>query len=243
MCWQMSVVSPWSRSSVSLTRSWRQLTKALETWSTTWGCLMNASTAAPTRTSVWPSWPTPPTWRLSIPSCRERRRLSSITGETRRGRRLVSHIGLLCECTHQWLCVLFLLFPHTSGEKIALILNIGFCFLSVFVALSPLAVLSPATVSTTVVSFSIPLQIAAVSKLRQFRSPPHLHVSFRRDTNRLLSRGSKRSHTRGKCVTCSGLTNSREGNKLWKSMTIMVSCLTGGHQMESHLLSWLWEQD
>ena len=51
----------------------------------------------------------------------------------------------------------------------------------------------------------------AVSKLR------HLPVSFGRDTKSrwsLLSgvyaRGSKRSHTRGKCVTCSGLTNSRE---------------------------------
>ena len=46
---------------------------------------------------------------------------------------------------------------------------------------------------------------------------PHLPVSFERDTKSrwsLLSgvyaRGSKRSHTGGKCVTCSGLTNSRE---------------------------------
>ena len=46
---------------------------------------------------------------------------------------------------------------------------------------------------------------------------PHLPVSFGRDTKSrwsLLSgvyaRGSKRSHTGGKCVTCSGLTNSRE---------------------------------
>ena len=45
---------------------------------------------------------------------------------------------------------------------------------------------------------------------------PHLPVSFGRDTKSrwsLLSgvsaRGSKRSHTGGKCVTCSGLTNSR----------------------------------
>ena len=45
-----------------------------------------------------------------------------------------------------------------------------------------------------------------------------LPVSFGRDTKSrwsLLSgvyaRGSKRSHTGGKCVTCSGLTNSREG--------------------------------
>ena len=113
---------------------------------------MNASTAAPTRTSASPSSPTPPTWRPSIPSCRERRRLSSITGETRRGRRLVAHIGLY-EYMHLWLCVLFLLFPHESGEKIALILNVGFRFLSV-VALSPLAVLSPAARSTTSPSIS-----------------------------------------------------------------------------------------
>ena len=47
-------------------------------------------------------------------------------------------------------------------------------------------------------------------------------MSFGRDTKSrwsLLSgvyaRGSKRSHTGGKCVTCSGLSNSREG-QLWK---------------------------
>ena len=52
----------------------------------------------------------------------------------------------------------------------------------------------------------------AVSKLRQT-----LPVSFGRDTKSrwsLLSgvyaRGSKKSHTGGKCVTCSGLTNSTE---------------------------------
>ena len=52
----------------------------------------------------------------------------------------------------------------------------------------------------------------AVSKLRQ------LPMSFGSDTKTqrsLLSgvyaRGSKISHTGGKCVTCSGLTNSREG--------------------------------
>ena len=45
----------------------------------------------------------------------------------------------------------------------------------------------------------------------------HLPVSFRRDTKSRWSpisgvyvKGSKRSHTGGKCVTCSGLTNSRE---------------------------------
>ena len=61
---------------------------------------------------------------------------------------------------------------------------------------------------------------AAVSKLRQFRSPHiviHSTVFFGRDTKSwwsLLSgvyaRGSNKSHTGGKCVTCSGLTNSRE---------------------------------
>ena len=46
---------------------------------------------------------------------------------------------------------------------------------------------------------------------------PHLPVSFRRDTKSrwsLLSgvyaRGSERSNSGGKCVTCSGLINSRE---------------------------------
>ena len=58
---------------------------------------------------------------------------------------------------------------------------------------------------------------AAVLKLRQFHNP-HLPVSFGRDTKSwwsLLSgvyaRGSKRSHTGRKFVTCSGRTNSREG--------------------------------
>ena len=69
------------------------------------------------------------------------------------------------------------------------------------------------------------------------QTPEHIpmSVSFGRDTKSrwfLLSGvyawGSKRSHTGGKCVTCSGLTNSREG-QLYKPMTIMVSKLTGGH--------------
>ena len=51
----------------------------------------------------------------------------------------------------------------------------------------------------------------AISKHGNFVNP-HLPVSFGRDTKSLLSgvyaRGSKRSHTGGKCVTCSGLTNS-----------------------------------
>ena len=45
-----------------------------------------------------------------------------------------------------------------------------------------------------------------------------LPVCFGRDTESRLSlisgvyaRGSKRSHTGGKCVSCCGLTNSREG--------------------------------
>ena len=45
---------------------------------------------------------------------------------------------------------------------------------------------------------------------------PHLPASFGRDTKSRWSllfgvkaRGSKRPHTGGKCVTCSGLTNSR----------------------------------
>ena len=49
----------------------------------------------------------------------------------------------------------------------------------------------------------------------------HLPVSFGRDTKSrwslvsgVYARGSKRSHTGGKCVTCSGLTNSREGQLL-----------------------------
>ena len=53
--------------------------------------------------------------------------------------------------------------------------------------------------------------------LDNFIHPP-LSVSVGRDTKSrwsLLSgvyaRGSKRSHTGGKCVTCSGLTNLREG--------------------------------
>ena len=62
-----------------------------------------------------------------------------------------------------------------------------------------------------------------------------LSESFERDTKSrwsLLSgvyaRGSKRSHTGGKYITCSGFIDSREG-QLCKSMTIMVSYLTSGH--------------
>ena len=53
---------------------------------------------------------------------------------------------------------------------------------------------------------------ASVSKLRQFHSP-HIACVFRKRHYKPVVpsiRGSKRSHTGGKCVTCSGLTNSRE---------------------------------
>ena len=54
----------------------------------------------------------------------------------------------------------------------------------------------------------------AVSKLRQFRLP-HICLCLLEETLKaggdygVYARGSKRFHTRGKCVTCSGLTNSR----------------------------------
>ena len=52
----------------------------------------------------------------------------------------------------------------------------------------------------------------AVLKLRQFRSP-HICLCLSEETLKVLSgvyaRGSTRPHTGGKCVTCSGLTNSR----------------------------------
>ena len=59
----------------------------------------------------------------------------------------------------------------------------------------------------------------AISKLRQFRSP-HICLCLSEETLKaggpfslvsMPGRGSKRSHTGGKCVICSGLTNSREG--------------------------------
>ena len=66
---------------------------------------------------------------------------------------------------------------------------------------------------------SIPPTVGtAVSKLRHNFVTPHLPVSFGRDSKSrwsLLSgvyvRGNKRSHKGGNCVTCSGLTNSRDG--------------------------------
>ena len=70
----------------------------------------------------------------------------------------------------------------------------------------------------------------AVSKLRQFRSPPQLPLSFGRDTNSrwsflsgVYARGSKRSHTGGKCVTCSGLKNSH-----WtlNTLQMLFQCLS-----------------
>ena len=61
---------------------------------------------------------------------------------------------------------------------------------------------------------------------------PTFACAFGRDTKSrwsLLSgvyaRESKRSHIVGKCITCSGLTHSTEG-QLEKSMTVMVSKLT-----------------
>ena len=72
------------------------------------------------------------------------------------------------------------------------------------------------TVKGTVVQSHLP----PLQNLGNFFTP-HLPVSFGRDTKSrwsLLSgvyaRGSKRSPTGGKCVTCSGLTNSREGQLL-----------------------------
>ena len=63
---------------------------------------------------------------------------------------------------------------------------------------------------------------------------PTLPVSFGRDTKSrwsLLSgvygRGSKRSHTGGKCVTCSGPTNSREKNNTCASLSL--GCLEVNH--------------
>ena len=64
----------------------------------------------------------------------------------------------------------------------------------------------------------------AISKLRYFRSP-HICLCLTEETLKAggclylvsmpaIARGSKRSNTRGKCVTCSGLTNSREGQLL-----------------------------
>ena len=61
----------------------------------------------------------------------------------------------------------------------------------------------------------------AVSKLRGNFFSPHICLCLGRDTKSrwsllfgVYSRGSKIFHTGGKCVTCSGLTNSREGQLL-----------------------------
>ena len=55
-----------------------------------------------------------------------------------------------------------------------------------------------------------------LSHLPPFRKLGNLPVSFVRDTKSrwsilsgVYARGSKKSHTGGKCVTCTGLTNSR----------------------------------
>ena len=76
----------------------------------------------------------------------------------------------------------------------------------------------------------------AISKLRQLRSP-HICLSFGRDTKSrwsLLSgvyaRGSKRSHTRGKCVTCSGLTNFRWTLKgIWEKKKLSTTFTNDTH--------------
>ena len=100
MCWRTSVVSLLSRSSASLTLSWRRRTRVPGTSSTTWGCLMSASIVSPRRTSNLRSLPTPLTLRPLTPWCRARQRLSSITAGTRRARRLVfNHITTYCVIT------------------------------------------------------------------------------------------------------------------------------------------------
>ena len=57
---------------------------------------------------------------------------------------------------------------------------------------------------------------AVISKFRQFHSP-HICLCLSEETLKaggpfylVYVRGNKRSHTGGKCVTCIGLTNSRE---------------------------------
>ena len=64
------------------------------------------------------------------------------------------------------------------------------------------------------------IQPTAVSRLRQFRSP-HICLCLLEETLKtggpfyLVSMpGEAKDPTRGKCVTCSGLTNSREGQLL-----------------------------
>ena len=60
----------------------------------------------------------------------------------------------------------------------------------------------------------------AVSKLRQFRSP-YIYLCLSEETLKaggpfylVTMPGEVKDPTRGKCVTCSGLTNSREGQLL-----------------------------
>ena len=70
-----------------------------------------------------------------------------------------------------------------------------------------------------------PIPPTAVSKFSQTRSPhisPSLSGKDTKSRGSLLSgvytKGSKRSHTVGKCVTCRGLTSSREGQLLrWQT--------------------------
>ena len=93
-CWLTSAVSRWSRSSVSLTLSWRRRTRARATSSTIWACRTSGWTAPPTRTSSWLWWPTPHIWRPSTQWCRARPKPSSITAETRTERRS-EHVSIL----------------------------------------------------------------------------------------------------------------------------------------------------
>ena len=81
----------------------------------------------------------------------------------------------------------------------------------------------------------------AISKLRQFRSP-HICLCLSEETRNsrwsLLSgvyaRGSKRSHTRGKYVTYSGLTNSREKDN--SCISPNLGCLEVNHLRPSEIL-------
>ena len=67
-----------------------------------------------------------------------------------------------------------------------------------------------------------------LSKLRKFR-PPHicLCLSVFVLLSGVYARGSKRSHTGGKCGTCSGFTNSREKDNSCVSPSL--GCLEVNH--------------
>ena len=82
----------------------------------------------------------------------------------------------------------------------------------------------------------------SIPPVPDMKHSPHICLCFSEEALKagglfcLLSRGSKRSRTGGKCVTYSGLTNYREG-KLLKPMTIMVSKLTGDHYGKNRCMS------